>query len=307
MKKQNWSLEQVPDLTGKVIIVTGANSGLGFEATKVFAKNNATVVMACRNLERANASIQKIKEEIPNANLHLIQLDLSDLSTVDTFVESFKKSYSKLDVLLNNAGIMAIPYQLTKDGFETQNGVNHLGHFVLTSKLFDVLKSTKNSRIVNVASMAHKFGKMDFDNYLFEKGKYSKWRSYGRSKLSNLLFTYELDRRIKEQNIDIKVFAAHPGVSSTELGRYSKAGKLSTFFTNIGFSFAQPQSKGALPEIRACVEEDAVSGTYFGPSGFMELKGRAVIVKSNKRSHSLDDAKKLWDVSETLTKTPFNV
>ena len=200
-----------------------------------------------------------------------------------------------------------LPYGLTKDGFELQNGVNHLGHFALTAQLFDYLKATPQSRIVNVSSNAHKMGKMDFNNYLFEKGKYGKLKSYGRSKLSNLLFTYELDRRIKAKNLSIKVLAAHPGVAATNLGRYmNMKGLFAPLFT-LFFKYAQSAYQGALPEIRACVDPLAQSGEYYGPGGSKKNPKSPKLVQSNKASHNLEDAKQLWSLSEKLTNLTFDV
>lgn len=307
MIQKSWTLEDIEDQSGKIIIVTGANSGIGFEATKVFAKNNAHVVMACRNIEKAKEASRQIKLKNKNAKLTIIELNLSDLSSIQSFVSSFKKSFDRLDTLLNNAGIMNVPYKETKDGFELQNGVNHIGHFALTAQLFDVIRNTPNARIVNVSSLAHRFGKMDFENYLYENGKYSKVGAYGRSKLSNLLFTYELHRRVQEKELDIKVLAAHPGVASTNLGRYSKTNLLMTWITNAGLWFAQSQLKGSLPLLRASLDKDAESGQYYGPSGLGEMKGNPEVVKSKPHSHNIEDAKKLWVLSEKLANITFQV
>lgn len=307
MKKTEWTIDEVSDLKGKVIIVTGANVGLGYESTKIFAQKNATVIMACRSKERADEARNQIVNEFPNADLITMTLDLSSLNSVKAFSDSFKKKYNRLDVLLNNAGIMTVPYGKTEDGFELQNGVNHLGHFALTVQLFELIKNTQDSRIVNVSSIAHKQGKMDFDNYLYENGDYGKMKSYGRSKLSNLLFTYELDRRIKEKGYAVKVLAAHPGTSSTELGRYLKSEASSNSFLKFALKFGQPPYMGCLPQVRASVDVNAKSGQYYGPNGLFEMKGNPVLVKSNKRSHNLSDAKLLWEKSEQLTNIKFEI
>ncbi len=307
MKKTEWTIQEIADLKGKIIIVTGANVGLGFESTKIFAQYNATVIMACRSIDKAKEAIIQIEDEFPNADLWPMRLDLSSLKSIKSFADAFKKKYKKLDILLNNAGIMTVPYGKTEDGFELQNGVNHLGHFALTAQLFDVIKNTPNSRIVNVSSLAHRQGKMDFDNYLFENGGYGKMKSYNRSKLSNLLFTYELDRRVKDKGYNIKVLAAHPGTSSTELGRYLKTEASSNTFLKFALRFGQPPYMGCLPQVRASLDVNAKSGEYYGPSGFVEMKGKPVLVKSNKRSHNLNDAKLLWERSEELTKTRFEI
>lgn len=307
MKKTDWTIEEIDDLKGKIVVVTGANVGLGFESTRIFAQKNATVIMACRSMEKANEAKFQIEDEFPNADLVTMRLDLGSLKSIKSFTEIFKKNYKRLDILLNNAGIMTVPYGKTEDGFELQNGVNHLGHFALTAQLFDILKNTPNSRIVNVSSLAHRQGKMDFDNYLFENGNYDKMKSYSRSKLSNLLFTYELDRRIKEKGYAIKAIAAHPGVSSTELGRYLKAEPSSSPFLKFALRYGQTPRQGCLPEVRASLDVNAKSGQYYGPNGLIGLKGKPVLVKSSKRSHNLNDAKMLWEKSEKLTNIDFKI
>lgn len=307
MKKTDFNIDNTNDLYDKIIVITGANSGLGLEATKIFASKGATVIMACRSIERANKARDLILKDYENARLIPMDLDLGNLKNIETFAKDFKKNYKQLDILLNNAGVMTIPYGKTSDGFEIQNGVNHLGHFALTAQLFDVIKATKASRIVNVSSLAHRQGKMDFDNYLFEKGGYKKMKSYAKSKLSNLLFTYELDRLIKEKGYDIKVLAAHPGVSSTNLGRHIQGKNSSNPFLKFALKFGQPPHLGCLPEVRAALDENAQSGQYYGPSGLTQMKGLPVLVKSNKRSHNVEDAKTLWKLSESLTKTTFVV
>lgn len=307
MKKPKWNIDNIGDLSGQIIVVTGANSGLGFEACKIFASKNATVVMACRSIDNAKKAIENILLTYKDANLITMQLNLASLKSISSFTQEFKQKFKQLNILLNNAGIMTVPYGLTEDGFELQNGVNHLGHFALTAQLFDTIKNTADSRIVNVSSLAHKQGKMDFENYLFQKGDYKKMTSYARSKLSNLLFTYELDRRIKEKGYGVKVLAAHPGVSSTSLARHIGGKNSSNPFLKLAIKFGQPASLGCLPEIRASLDESAKSGNYYGPSGLGELKGTPVLVSSNNRSHDLEDAHKLWKISEELTKVHFEI
>lgn len=305
--KTTWTVEDIKDLTGKTIIVTGANSGLGFEASKIYASKGATVIMACRSLDRAETAKHKIQIEYKDADLDIMQLDLGSLKSIENFVKAFKTKYSSIDILLNNAGIMTVPYGLTEDGFELQNGVNHLGHFALTAQLFPIIKKTPQARIVNVSSVAHKSGKIDFNNYLFEKGKYKRFKSYSRSKLSNLLFTYELDRRVKEKDIDIKVLVAHPGVSGTELGRYIDKHWLTKPIAWLAYKIVQSPYAGCLPEVRASLDETALSGQYYGPKGIFEMRGKPVLTKSNKRSHDKELAKKLWDKSEKMTGITFTV
>jgi len=307
MQNQTWNLETSPSLSGKVIIVTGGNTGLGYEAARVFATKGALVILACRSLERAEMAKKKIIAAAPDAQVAIMKLDLGSLSSIDAFAKDFKNKFTRLDTLLNNAGIMTIPYQKTEDGFEKQNGVNHLGHFALTARLFELLIKTPSSRIVNVSSNAHRFGKMDFANYLYEHGKYSKLGSYGRSKLSNLLFTYELARRVEAKHLDIKVLAAHPGVANTELGRYMTQNALTRPLFQLFFKLASTPYVGALPEIRACMDIEAVNGQYYGPSRLKATRRQPVVVESNKASHSLADAATLWILSERLTGVTFNI
>ncbi len=304
MKPENWTIANIPDLTGKVIIVTGGNSGLGYESVKAFAEKGAEVILASRSVEKGEAA-KKAMGEV-KGNISVLPLDLMDFSSIKSFTEKFQQKYKRLDVLLNNAGIMTTPYFLTKDGLEAQMGTNHFGHFALTGLLFDMIKNTPESRIVNVSSMAHKQGKMDFGNLLFENGEgYSPLKSYGRSKLSNLLFTHELQRKIEAAGINAIAVAAHPGVSKTNLARYIEDKLFFKILYPLMLPFIQSQDMGALPQIRASVEPNVKGGEYYGPDGFMEMKGYPVKVKTNAASNNLVDAKKLWDLSEKLTKVKF--
>jgi len=304
MSKEKWTTENIPELKGKVIIVTGGNSGLGYESVKAFAKNGAEVILTSRSIEKGEAAKTKIGKV--KGNISVLQLDLMDFASIKNFAEYFKKKYNRLDVLLNNAGIMTTPYFLTKDGLEAQNGTNHFGHFALTGHLFELIKNTSKSRFVNVSSMAHKQGKMDFDNLLFENGKgYSAMKSYGRSKLMNLLFTYELQRKLEAAGIDSISVAAHPGVSNTNLARFLEDKLIFKILKPLMSPFIQEQEMGALPEIRAAVDPNVKGGEYYGPDGFNEMKGFPVLVQSNEASHNLEDAKKLWEVSEKLTGVKF--
>ena len=304
MKKENWTTTNIPDLAGKVIIVTGGNSGLGYESVKAFAEKGAEVILTTRSVEKGETAKQQIGKV--KGKIVVMQLDLMDFASIKSFADNFAKKYSRLDVLLNNAGIMTTPYFLTKDGLEAQMGTNHFGHFALTGQLFELIKKTPGSRVVNVSSMAHKQGKMDFDNLLFENGKgYSPIKSYGRSKLSNLFFTYELQRRIEAAGINSIAVAAHPGVSNTNLFQYLEDKMIFKILKPLMSPFIQEQEMGALPEIRASVDSQVKGGEYYGPDGFNEMKGFPVRVQSNSTSHNLEDAKKLWEVSEKLTGVRF--
>ena len=306
MKSTNWTIDNIPDLSGKTILVTGGNSGLGFEAVKAFALKGATVVMACRSLAKGEEAKKLLTGLNPQANITVMELDLTDLKSIYSFVNQFKENHSRLDILLNNAGIMMVPYGLTKDGFENQMGTNHLGHFALTAQLLELLKTTPNSRVVNVSSMAHKSGVMDTDNLLYENGKdYSPIKAYGRSKLSNLLFTYELQRFFEKNKIDTIAVAAHPGVSDTNLFNHAAPKWLMNLLRPLFLFMIQPASMGALPEIRAAVDADVKGGQYYGPDGKKEMKGYPILVESTIASHNEEDARKLWELSEKLTGVKF--
>ena len=302
-----WTTANIPDLRGKVIIVTGANSGIGFEAAKEFARKGAQTILACRSMDKAQAALTEIQAEIPNAPAEIMPLDLASLASVRRFAETFKAKYDRLDVLANNAGIMMTPYGLTEDGFEQQFGVNHLGHFALTGLLFDLLTNTPGSRVVNVSSGGHRAGAMDFDNLMFEGGQgYAGPRAYGRSKLANLLFTYELQRRFEAAGIDAMALAAHPGGSNTNLARYVEDLWYFKALSSVLERMMQGADMGALPTIRAAVDPTAKGGEYYGPNGFLEQRGYPVVVQSNTASHNLTDAGRLWEVSEQLTGIHYN-
>ena len=305
MNKEKWTTKNIPDLSGQVIIVTGGNSGLGYESVKAFAEKGAEVILASRNVGKG----EEAKSKISNASgkIDVMELDLMDFESIKRFANSFKEKYERLDVLLNNAGIMTTPYFLTKDGLEAQNGTNHFGHFALTGRLLDTIKNTPNSRVINVSSNAHKWGKIDFDNLLFENGKdYSPMKSYSRSKLANLLFTYELQDQFEKNNIDCIVVAAHPGSSQTNLVRYIDGKVIFKIFKPLLMLMTQNQAQGALPQIRASVDPNVKGAEYYGPQGFGEMKGLPVKVRSNKSSHSKEDARLLWEVSEKLTGVSYD-
>jgi NAD(P)-dependent dehydrogenase (short-subunit alcohol dehydrogenase family) len=300
--EESWTVDDIPDLTGKVIIVTGANSGLGFEAAREFARKGAQTILACRNIERAQRALGQIQAEIPNATAEIMEIDLASLASVRQFAEAFRSKYDRLDVLLNNAGIMMAPYSTTEDGFEHQFGVNHLGHFALTGPLIDLLLKTPGSRVVNVSSTGHRIGRMDFGNLMYqEHDGYSPMRAYGRSKLANLLFTYELQRRFESAGADTIAVAAHPGSANTNLSRYVEDEWYYKLFGFLNPLFSQSAAMGALPAIRAATDPDVKGGQYYGPDGFMEQRGYPVVVESSGPSHDEENARQLWRVSEQLT------
>ena len=302
MKNKIWTTQDIPNLSGKVIIVTGGNSGLGYESVKSFSRKGAEVILACRNIEKGENARLKITQSNPTGKIVVMALDLTDLASIKSFASDFLKKYNRLDVLLNNAGIMMSPYGLTKDGFESQIGTNHLGHFALTGHLIEILKRTKNSRVVNVSSNAHKFGKIDIDNLQFENGKgYTPIKAYGQSKLANLLFTYELQRRLEKSGSSTLSLAAHPGIAATNLAKHMEGKWWFKLLEPLAKLMIQEQADGALPQIRAAVDPDVKSGQYFGPGGSGQRSGPPVLVQSNEASHNQKDAERLWELSEQLT------
>jgi NAD(P)-dependent dehydrogenase (short-subunit alcohol dehydrogenase family) len=301
-----WTTADMPDLTGKVIIVTGANSGIGFEAAKEFARKGAATILACRNMDKAAAALAAIQAEIPDAKAEIMQLDLASQASVHQFADAFKAKYDQLDILVNNAGIMMVPYGTTEDGFERQLGTNHLGHFALTGLLFDLLVNTAGARVVNVSSNAHHRGSMDFDNLMYEDGNgYSPMGAYGRSKLANLLFTYELQRRFDQLGSNTLAVAAHPGISQTNLAAHMTDRWYFKPLMPLMSLMLQSAAMGALPTIRAAVDPNVMGGQYFGPDGPREQRGYPVIVESNEAAHNEADARRLWEVSEQLTGVQF--
>lgn len=300
MSNSKWTRDNIPDQSGRIVIITGANSGIGFEAAKALAAKGAEVILAVRSQEKGDAALSQIRTEIPTAKLQTRLLDLANLASVKTFAEQFKSDFDQLDLLINNAGIMIPPYGKTLDGFESQFGTNHLGHFALTAQLFDLLKTTPESRIVNVSSNAHKMGKLNLEDLNWENRKYISWTAYGDSKIANLYFTYELSRKIKTNGHGVMVTAAHPGLTSSNLAK----GRGIKFFNAL---FAQAGPMGALPTLMAATEPTAKSGDYFGPSGISEWRGYPRQVVSNKLSQNEDIASKLWTLSEKLTGVTFKV
>lgn len=298
-----FKLSSMPSQEGKVAVITGANIGLGYETALGLAKKGVKVILACRDFEKAEQAIRKIVKSVPEAVLEIILIDLKNLDSVHGFAEEFLVKYDRLDFLILNAGIMATPFSKTKDGFESQMAVNYFSHFLLTNLLFPVIKKTKNARIVSLSSIAHKNGKIDFENLNSQKS-YSKWGAYGQSKLACLMFTYELQRRIDHEKLPIKSLAAHPGLSSTNLFQYlPKIGQL--LFGPIASLVGQDGKSGAKPTLMAALEPSLDGGEYIGPTGFMEAKGDPGRVKSSDRSHDISVAQKLWAVSEGLTGKDF--
>jgi len=288
----------MPDQTGRVAVVTGANTGIGFETAAALAARNAKVIMACRNRQKAEDAMERIRQRTPGAELEFIELDLASLASVERFAETFRAGHDRLDLLINNAGVMIPPLSHTEDGFELQFGCNHLGHFALTGRLLSLLQATPESRVVNVSSMAHRRGTMDFDNLNAEKG-YDRMPAYGQSKLANLLFTFELQRRLEAAGSSVVATAAHPGWTGTDLQRHSG------LFRVLNHFFAQTPPMGALPTVRAAADPEARGGDYFGPKGMYEMRGYPIKVGTTPAAQDELDAGRLWEVSEKLTGVSF--
>jgi NAD(P)-dependent dehydrogenase (short-subunit alcohol dehydrogenase family) len=301
MPKEKWSSNNIPDQKGRVVIVTGSSSGIGYETARVLAEKNAMVIMAVRDLQKGKAAADKILGEHPNADVEVMELDLADLESVREFTAEFKNKFSRLDLLINNAGVMMPPYSKTADGFELQFGTNHLGHFALTGLLFDLIKGTPGSRIVNVSSSGHNYGDLDFDDLNWEKRPYKKMKAYADSKIANLYFTYELQKRVDRNGGNPLVTAAHPGWTATELQRHAG------FFRFLNHFLSQDVTMGALPTLYAAVGEDVKGSDYHGPSGWREMRGYPKKVASNKLSHNEEIARKLWEISKELTGVKFNL
>jgi NAD(P)-dependent dehydrogenase (short-subunit alcohol dehydrogenase family) len=292
-----FNLAAVPSQQGRVAIVTGANVGLGFETTKGLASKDMQVIMACRNLEKGKRAKEKILAQYPNANLGVRELDLGNLQSVRDFAANFRATHDRLDLLINNAGVMAPPFSLTDDGFESQLGVNYLSHFVLTGLLLPLLNDTPESRVVTLSSNAHKRGRIHFDDLNFQED-YSRFDAYGQSKLACLMFTLELQRKLEAKGLDNPVsVAAHPGISPTALGRHLPwwTNLLAPLF--LPFFTHSPKS-AAEPTLYAALGEDVQGGEYFGPGGYREFKGKATKVEPEPHALDKEVAKKLWDVSE---------
>ncbi len=294
----SWTATNIPLQTGRVAIVTGANSGIGLETAKALAIKGADVVMACRNLQKADLAADSIRAEVPGANLTVIKLDLADLASVRMFTEAFGQEYDRLDLLINNAGVMVPPFSKTKDGFELQFGANHLGHFALTGLLTPHIRKMSGARVINVSSGAHRMGKLEFGNLQAEKG-YKPWAAYGQSKLANLLFMRQLNVYFSQEKIDALAAAAHPGYTGTNLQSTSGV------FKYLNPVLGQKPAMGALPTLYAATAPDVRPNDYYGPDGFQEMRGypEKVSMTADARNPAL--AERLWRVSEKLTEVRY--
>ena len=303
-----WTTDDIPDLTGRTAVVTGANSGLGFESALALARAGADVVLACRDQTKGAAALDRLAASAPDATVSLAPLDLADLASVAAFATAFAGDHDGLDILLNNAGVMAIPRRETADGFEMQFGTNHLGHFALTAHLLDRLQARPGARVVTVSSAVAQVGRIRFDD-LQGTGKYGKWSAYSQAKLANQLFALELDRRASAQGIDLISVAAHPGYAATNLqsvGPQMSGSSLMERLTDVGNKiFGQSAAGGALPSLYGATAPGVTGGHYFGPGGFMAQRGAPKEVSFVKAAKDPVVARRLWEVSEELTGVTF--
>jgi NAD(P)-dependent dehydrogenase (short-subunit alcohol dehydrogenase family) len=292
-----WDESDIPDLSGRVAVVTGANAGLGLETARMLAAHGARVLMACRNRARAEAAAARVGH-----GAEVVELDLARLASVEAAAADIAERATRLDILVNNAGLMAVDRGRTEDGFELQFGVNHLGHFALTARLARLLVATPGSRVVNVSSFGHRPGRIHFDDLMFER-RYDRWRPYFQSKLANLLFTLELEYRFRRAGLESKALAAHPGAAATDLG-HEGSGPANALFRLTG-GLGQSTRKGALPQVRAAVDPRARGGEFYGPQ--FSFAGPPVVERPSRRARDAAAAKRLWEVSEELTGVRFEL
>jgi NAD(P)-dependent dehydrogenase (short-subunit alcohol dehydrogenase family) len=303
---EKWTVERIPDQTGRQAIVTGANSGLGLVTARELARAGARVVLACRNVQKGETARAAIESAVPGAQLELEELDLAGLDSVRGFAERIRAAHDGLDLLINNAGVMAPPRRRTGDGFELQFGTNHLGHFALTGLLIGMMEGRAKARVVTLSSGAHRFGRIAFDNLGGDR-HYFRWRAYGQSKLANLLFALELDRRLRAAGSTVKSLAAHPGWAATNL-QFAAAPRFDQAVMWVGNRvIAQSDEMGALPTLYAATEPGLEGGTFVGPDGFLEQHGHPEPVSPSGAARDEQVARRLWEVSEEMTGVRFEL
>ena len=299
-----WISAEIPDQSGRVAVVTGGNSGLGLETTRELARKGARVVLACRDTGKGAAAMQDVRSSVPDADVAVAALDLASLESVRAFAEWFRGEHRGLDLLINNAGVMAPPRRETADGFELQFGTNHLGHFALTSLLMGTM--AESARVVTVSSGAHRMGKIRFED-LQSTRRYNRWRAYGQSKLANLLFALELDRRLRAAGSGVKSVAAHPGYAATNL-QSAAAPMLDRMVMVVSnLVIAQSVEMGALPQLYAATHPGVQGGQYIGPDGLAEQRGHPKVVSPSGAARDKETARHLWRVSEDLTGVSFDL
>ena len=301
-----WTSSDIPDLSGRIAVVTGANSGLGLEVARELARHGAAVVLGCRNLDKGERALAEVRASATGPAPELSRLDLADLDSVAAFARCYEDAHPHgLDLLVNNAGIMAPPRALTVDGFEAQLGTNHLGHFALTGRLLASLLRRPRPRVVTVSSVAHRMGRIDFDD-LHGARRYRRWRAYGQSKLANLLFASELDRRARAARSPLVSVAAHPGYAATNLQTASPPAHEALAMRLLNALIAQSAAMGALPILFAATVEDLPGATFIGPDGPAEARGHPRPVAASRRAEDAGVARRLWQASEALTGVAFD-
>jgi NAD(P)-dependent dehydrogenase (short-subunit alcohol dehydrogenase family) len=305
VKQGPWTVADIPDQRGRVAVVTGANSGIGFETAAVLAQRGAHTVLACRDTGKAAAAAARITAAAPGASVSVVRLDLAALDSVRAAAAELAAAHERIDLLINNAGLMWPAYGKTADGFELQFGTNHLGHFALTGLLLAAMLPVPGSRIVTISSNGHRAGRIDFADLQSER-HYGRMSAYAQSKLANLMFTYELQRRLAAAGAPTAALAAHPGVAFTELTR-SLPAVIRATYPAVGGMFTQSAAMGALPALRAATDPGAAGGEYYGPGGLVQAKGYPVRVSSNARSRDQAAQRRLWAESERLTGVTFPV
>jgi NAD(P)-dependent dehydrogenase (short-subunit alcohol dehydrogenase family) len=294
-----WTTADIPDQSGRTAIVTGANSGLGLVTARELARAGARVILACRNTAKGDDAVAQIQLDVAGAEVEVAELDLGSLDSVRAFADAIDE---EVDLLINNAGVMAPPRRETADGFELQFGTNHLGHFALTAGVLGHMEGREDARVVTLSSSAHRMGKITFDNLQRERW-YNRWTAYGQSKLANLMFALELDRRLREAGSTVKSLAAHPGYSATNL-QSAAAPLLDRLFMKVSNAVvAQSADMGALPTLYAATEPGLEGGTFVGPDGIFEGRGHPEPVAPSGAARDEDVARRLWEVSEELTGT----
>jgi NAD(P)-dependent dehydrogenase (short-subunit alcohol dehydrogenase family) len=301
-----WSTEQIPEQHGRTAVVTGANSGLGLVCARELARHGADVVLACRNTSKGTEAVREIEAAAPGARVELARLDLGDLASVESFADGFRSGHEHvgLDLLINNAGVMAPPRRETSDGFELQLGTNLLGHFALTARLIGVMEGRADARVVTLSSNAHKMGRINFDDLQSER-RYTRWGAYGQSKLADLMFALELDRRLRASGSSVKSVAAHPGYAATNLQSAAPPALDRMVMQLTNLVMAQSADMGALPSLYAATQPGLEGGSYVGPDGIGEFRGHPHLVSPNRSARDEQVAARLWAVSEELTGVPF--
>ena len=296
-----WTPADLPDQTGRTALVTGANSGLGYWTSVELARNGARVLMACRNPTKAQDALARLRAEVPDAQVELVAMDLASLTSIERAADDVAGRVQGLDLLVNNAGIMAVPEGRTEDGFELQFGTNHLGHFALTGRLLPLLRKGKAPRVITVSSGAHIIGRIDFDDLAADNG-YPRWRRYGMSKLANLLFASELHRRAEGSLLSA---AAHPGYAATHLQTGQGQPLFQALMSFGNKVLAQSDAQGAWPQLYAATMPDVQGDDYYGPH-LADLRGHPKKASRTSHARNLADAKRLWEVSEDLTKVTYD-